>query len=327
MSGSMRRGSGFTIIAGGSAVVLFILAISGLTALFTGFDKTNGGEIAVVRNGGPLDNNKIRQIIDPASSLTWTGLWSNTHKYPAQQRFYTITASEKGGDRPGVDVVSVPTSDGVNTGIEGTIYFTLNLDHNLLKKFDDAYGTRKFRGFDGTYRYPYDGDKGWSSFLDQIVRPVIDNDLREQINNFRCSELVSSCALVQNTGTQNPVTVQAKSNNGNIAKIQSAINTSLASDLEQTLGGNYLTNIKFNLVRVSLPVKVQAAVDDAQAAFAQVTQAQAAVQKAQLEARANEERQKGYQNCPACAQIDELKAIPPSVTTFAPGAGFAITSK
>jgi hypothetical protein len=35
----------------------------------------------------------------------------------------------------------------------------------------------------------------------------------------------------------------------------------------------------------------------------------------------------GTEQCPACAQIDTLKAIPPNVTTFAPGSGFAVTSK
>lgn len=58
----------------------------------------------------------------------------------------------------------------------------------------------------------------------------------------------------------------------------------------------------------------------------QGTDSSAFAAQAQVEAKANEERQKGYQACPACATIDTLKAIPPTVTTFAPGAGFAITA-
>jgi hypothetical protein len=50
------------------------------------------------------------------------------------------------------------------------------------------------------------------------------------------------------------------------------------------------------------------------------------IASATAEATANSQRQKGDENCPACAQIDLLKAIPPSVTTFAPGAGFAVTT-
>jgi len=59
-----------------------------------------------------------------------------------------------------------------------------------------------------------------------------------------------------------------------------------------------------------------------------VAPAQAKVASATAEAAANSQRQKGYGNCPACTQIDLLKAIPPSVTTFAPpGAGFAVTTR
>ena len=117
-----------SILGGMLAVVLVLLAV------VTGFDKTSGGEVGVVRNGGPLDNNKIRQVIQPASNLTWTGLWSSTHKYPSQQRFYTITSDDKGGDRPGVDVVRVPSSDGVDMGLEGTLYFSLSTEEASLRE-------------------------------------------------------------------------------------------------------------------------------------------------------------------------------------------------
>jgi regulator of protease activity HflC (stomatin/prohibitin superfamily) len=312
---------------GALAAAFFVVGLVLLIGIFSGLTKTSGGEVAVVRNGGPFDNHRIRQLIQPASGLTWIGWWSSVHKYPAQQRFYTITSDAGRGDRAGVDVVHTPTSDGVNVGIEGTIYFTLNLDPRALRTFDNKFGTRKFRGLDGGLRYAYSGDDGWSGFLDQIVRPVIDNDLREQINTFRCADLVSSCALVQNAGstTGTPKGLGGQSNNGNIAKVQEAINSSLSVDLRQTLGGDFFTGIRFNLVRITLPTKLQGAVDDAQAAFAQVTQAQARVQSAKADAEANRIRQRGYQDCPACARIDELKAIPPSVQTYAPGAGFAVT--
>src|SRR3954468_14051217 len=85
------------------AVVVVIVALVTLPNLFSGFDRTTGGEIAVVRNGGVFDNNRIRQIIDPGSSMTWTGWGSKSHKYPAQQRFYTITSDTRRGERVGVD--------------------------------------------------------------------------------------------------------------------------------------------------------------------------------------------------------------------------------
>ncbi|MDF3300365.1 SPFH domain-containing protein [Streptomyces tropicalis] len=318
----MLRRTRLLIVA---AVALAIVLITTIVSLIGGFDRTDGGQVAIVRNGGMFDNRNIRQIIQPASGLTWRGLYSTSHKYPAQQRFYTITAKANAGDRSGVDVVHTPSSDGVDMGIEGTLYFSLNLDQKTLRDFDDKFGTRTFTAANGRTYHAYDGDEGWSAFLDQIIRPVIDNDLREQISRFRCAELVSSCSLVQNNGSASGSKVAGKSNNGNIAAVQNAINSSLAEDLESTLGDKFLMGLRFNLVRISLPDNVQQAVDKAQAAFAAVSEAQAKVAQARAEAAANEARQQGYSKCPACATIDEMKAIPPNVSTFAPGQGFAVT--
>src|SRR5690348_9963752 len=115
-----------------AALIGVVVLITALAATFGGFDKTSGGEVGVVRNGGWFDNNRVRQVIQPGSGLTWTGLYSKSHMYPAQQRFYTITADAHRGDRTGVDVVNTPSGDGVEMGIEGTIYFTLNLDPQAM---------------------------------------------------------------------------------------------------------------------------------------------------------------------------------------------------
>lgn len=324
----MRR----RIILAVTGVIAVLVLIIGLSMYFTSFDRTDGGQIAVVRNGGPLDNNQIRQTLQPGSARTYVGLYSTSHKYPSQQRFYTITSDPKRGDRSGVDVEQDPTSDGVEIGIEGTIYFNLNLDKATIESFDNKYGTRTYPGFgNATAKHAWDGDEGWDDFLDAIVRPVVSNDLREQIGDFRCSELQAACALVQNNGSNAnstktaDIVSQGQKNNVNIAKIQDAINTSLADDLKSTLGGDFFTNVHFNLSKITLPSQVQTAINNAQAAFAAVTEAQAKVAQATADASANTQREKGYEKCPACATIDTLKAIPPTVTTFAPGAGFAIT--
>ncbi|SCE94927.1 SPFH domain-containing protein [Micromonospora mirobrigensis] len=321
----------FAIVGSVLAAVLVLIVAAG--ALVSGFDKTAGGEVGVVRNGGWLDDNRVRQVVPAGSARTWTGLYSTMHRYPAQQRFYTITADPARGDKTGVDVVNTPSSDGVEMGIEGTIYFTLNLNAKALEQFDTKFGTRQFRGVDGTLRYAYDGDEGWSSFLDAIVRPVIDNDLRIQISKFRCAELVSSCALVQNGAQRAPAAgpgdpdAAGQANNTNIAKVQEAVNESLPKDLAEMLGGDFFEGIKFNLARVTLPQAVQEAVNKAQAAYAAVSEAQAKVAQARAEADANKTRQQGYNACSACAQIDIIKALPPGVTTYAPGAGATVPLK
>jgi regulator of protease activity HflC (stomatin/prohibitin superfamily) len=324
-SAARERSAAPRLIVG--AVATVITLVVGGSLLSGVFAKTGPGEVAVVRNGGPAAS-EIRVVLQPASSLTWAGFFHSTHAYPASQRFYTITADPAGGDKPGVDVESVPTRDGVQVGIEATVYFTLNTDPSVLSTFDDKYGNRTFRSFDGQQEFAWEGSDGWSAFLDQIVRPVISNNFREQIGNFRCQELVSSCALVQNNGAatgSGAVLSDSNQNNVNIAKVQEAVRTGLISDVSSTLGGAFIENFQVNLVKVSLPENVQTAVNNAQAAFAQVTEAQAKVQSAKAEAQANEQRQKGYAACPACAAIDQLKAIPSTITTYAPGAGFAVT--
>jgi len=309
----------------GRAFLLVLVAVAAVATLPTAVTKTAGGEVAVIRNGGPLNNNRIRRIVPPASGVTWIGFFSQKHPYPAQQRFYTITGDASRGERSGVDIENLPTADGVEVGVEGTVYFQLTTDEAALRAFDDKYGTRTYRGQDGEFRYAWQDEEGWSTFLDQIVRPVISNALREQIGSVQCSELQASCALVQNGGSLQAVNASAGKSNLRIAKIQEAINTTLAEDFTQTLGGAFIANVRFNLAKITLPGTVQDAINKSQAAFAAVTEAQAKVKQAEAEATANTARQKGYQNCPACAQIDMLKAIPPNVTTFAPGSGFAVT--
>ena len=324
----MKRAAGLVLAAFALAIVVD-LAKEAATP--------DPGQIGVVRNGKAwfwppdwFDNHNIRQVIAPGAGTTWTGLGSQTHWYPADtvQRNYAITSNPTLAASTGVDVVEVPTNDGVRVGLEGTFYFTTSFNGSrsggaVAKSFDDRFGVRQFRANGSTdSRYPWDGRDGWVAFLDQVIRPIIDNDLRQSIATVTCAELVSSCALVHQ---QSLSAIQGRDNNANIQKVQNAINASLKDDVRSTLGGDYFSNIQFRLSRVALPGPIQSQIDNAQAQFASVGSAQAKVLQATLEAKANEERQNGYRGCPACAQIDELKAIPPNVTTFAPGAGFAVT--
>ncbi|MGW0805919.1 SPFH domain-containing protein [Nonomuraea sp. NPDC002799] len=295
------------------AVIAALIAIPLLIGGVGGMERTSGGEVAVIRDGGLFDDNQVRQVIDPGSGLTWTGMWSSTHLYPAQQRFYTITADAKRATTLGVDVVTVPSSDGVNLGIEGTLYFTLNLDHATLRTFDDKYGTRTFRAQDDRALYPWDGDEGWSAFFGQAVRPAVDNALRGQIGAMRCAELVPSCALLAASD------LKPQGGNAGIAKVQEAVNASLTRDLPVTLGGAFLTGLRFTLVKVTLPGEVQQAVDRSLAASAAVAEAEAKVDQAKAEAEANRARQDGYDKCPACAEIEKLKSLPQGITVYAPG--------
>lgn len=301
-----------------TAVVVVGALFVGIPALMS-FDSTDAGHVKVVRNGAPWGDKKISKVIQPGSGASYVGIWTTVHEYPATQSSYTITDDPKEGDTPGVDVISVPSQDGVQMGIQGTLYFSLNTEKKAIEEFDDKFGTRGF-SYGGESGNAYDGTKGFGIFLNQIVRPVINNAVRQAIATKKCSDLLASCALVQNTGQAVDLT-KVPNGNVNITDVQSAIDAALQNDINATLGGNYFTGIKFTLNKVDVPQNVQDAINQAQTAFANVSKSQAAIAAAQADAKANETRQQGYNACPTCAQIDELHALPPGVTVFAPGAG------
>ena len=312
MPGSVDRRRVALAIVGALAAVLFVVfAFSGF-----GLARMDAGHVGVVRNGGPLDDRNIRQILAPAQNLTWTGwLSQDPHPYPAAnvQRFYTITADPRRGDRAGVDVVQVPTRDGVQVGMEGTLFFNFVGESNprLLREFDNNFGTRTFpRGDSDERLYPWEGDEGFAAMLDTVLRPIINNDLRQEVGQFRCAELVSSCALVAQGQRGGEPTPESEDSEANLQRIQQKINTSLAADIERTLGSGYFTNIRFNLSRVTLPENVQQAIDQAQSEFAGVSRARARVRQAQFQNQANRLLAKTYRDSPELAQIEAIKSIP-----------------
>src|SRR5215212_1224516 len=102
---------------GAAVLVAGVVALIGLTGCYT---KPQAGEIGVVRNGGPLDNHNIRQVVPNGAGNTWNGWWSTTHYYPvsSQQRYFRFATCD-GGKCDGADAlaITVPTSDGVDVTI------------------------------------------------------------------------------------------------------------------------------------------------------------------------------------------------------------------
>jgi len=291
--------------------VLLIVGVSGARVA-----RMDIGHVGVVRNGGPFDSRSIRQVVNPGSRLTWIGWFSqNPHKYPASHvtRLYTVTADAKRGARDGSDVITLPTRDGVQVGIEAAVYYRFvgEKDPETLKRFDGSVGTRPFRTPSGELLYPYQGDAGWNAMVDSIFRPMLENELRKQIGSFRCAELVTSCALVRG-----PAATGLRSPSANLPRIQERIDSSLERDLTSTLSQPYFWDIRFRLARVTLPGNVQTAVDDAQAKFAGVNGARAEMRQARYINARNRLLSQTYNKSPALANIETMKALPRSATVI-----------
>jgi hypothetical protein len=288
-----------------------IVAVSGVR-----IERGSAGTVAVVRNGGPLDSRTIRQVIMPGQSLTYTGMFSQSpHVYPASHVTlkYTVTGRQTTRPQPAVDTIVLPTKDGVQVGIDAAVFFNFVADADLaaLQLFDKSIGTRHFTTPTGRSLYPWQGESGFSAMLDSLFRPVLENDLRKEVGQFKCAALVSSCSLVRRTGAS-----RMNAPGESIARIEARINDSLVSDLEQALGDRYFMDIRFRVARVTLPKNVQRAVDSAQAEFAAVNSAQAELRQARFIARRNRLLGNTYNRSPGLAAIEALKAIPQGSTVI-----------
>jgi SPFH domain / Band 7 family len=310
-------------IAATALVVVLVGVVPGISFL-AGLTKADGGHVVVVRNGGPFDDNSIRQVIQPNSSLVSTGLYSSGHPYPSTQRNFKVSGAQNADSN---EVINVPTKDGVLVGVEGTFYFDVNFtDQTVMRSFDDKYGTRTYPLAGGGSTYAWDGDDGWSAFLSFTLGNLVQNVLRQEIGDVECADLVASCSLAATSSAQAAAAVNPNANgNETINQVQQAVNDGFTKDVDDVLGVPVLIHPRFVLSKVDLPANVQDAINKAQAACAGVTESQAALQKAQIDAQANAARQSGYNSCSTCAQIDILKALPPGLTTYAPGSGFAVT--
>jgi regulator of protease activity HflC (stomatin/prohibitin superfamily) len=280
--------------------------------------REDSGHVGVVRNGGPWNNRRIRQILKPSSGLTYAGLFSQSpREYPAAKvvLFYTITNDPKRGSRLGADFVQVPTRDGVQVGLEGTVFFRFmgETDVNLLKRFDQTFGTRKFpvAGTDRS-RYPWEGpDEGFAAMLDSVFRPVLDNNLRAEVGGFECADLVASCSLIRRVSGSSPT---RSDTSANIAKVEQRISQALNIDLARTLGGNYFRSIRVRIAKVTLPENVQGEVNSVQQQYVAVNGARAALKGARYQAQRNELLARAYNGSPALAKIDEIRAAPKGST-------------
>jgi regulator of protease activity HflC (stomatin/prohibitin superfamily) len=297
-------------------LVLALIAI-GLIVLVSGarVARQNIGYVGVVRNGGPLDTRTIRQVLEPGQGLTWIGLFSQTpHQYPAANvnRTYTVTGDPRRGNRAGVDVLTVPTRDGVQVGIEATVFLRFVGESNLkaLLRFDVSYGTRRFTAADGRHLYPWNGDDGFYAWLDALFRPVLDYDIRKEIGRFKCAELVASCSLVTQGAAAGTVPIV------NSDEIATRIGRSLTLDFERTIGQPYLNDLRVRIAHVKLPSNVQRAIDTVQAKYAAVNGAVAEYRQAQYQAKRNRLLGATYNKSPALAEIDALKAIPSGSTVI-----------
>ena len=129
--------------------------------------------------------------------------------------------------------------------------------------------------------------------LDAVFRPVLDFDVRKEIGQFQCAELVASCSLVSQGAGARPVPL------ADADDIARRISTAVERDLDRTIGHPYFSDIRVRIARVQLPATVQTAIDHAQAQFAAVNASRAELQQARYQAKRNRLLGETYNHSPA----------------------------
>lgn len=295
--------------------VLIVLVI-GLNFL-TKFKAVDQGHVCVVREGGPFDGRSIAQVRQPGSGVTNIGLFNKQFCFPATQRNYIISNDPRLADSKTVDSLTVSTLDAVNVGVEGQALFELNTDPDVVKLFYRKYGARTYNG-----QHPYDGDSGWSSFLQVYVRPALETSLREAIGEFNCTELNNTCQYVTNADEALKGNVKQVSNTQNLQKAADRIQSQLTDNVNQILGGKFFDNIRwqFSGRGITFSPAVQNQITAAQTkrtevatqrleAQRQVAEAVGLRQVADQQAKAIELKAKAYRNNPAQVRIEVAKAL------------------
>lgn len=256
---------------------------------------TKQNQVGVVVSGGPFDKKRPIQFIKPGQGVSWAGIFNRTHRYPAHQvnRWVGFNSASMQEDKP----YYATTKDGFRVGLKGRIYFRFigEKNPNLSMKFDREYGSRKFEG-----AHPYDGDNGFSKFLDTMVLPVVKNSLRQEINKINCAELDRSCALIAEHKDEA---------NTELKYIEAKLNKEIAADIQSKLGDNYLLDFRTNILETELSEDVQRQVNQVSVSRSRIKQKQLDVEAAIQEAKAITIRGKALLRNPQIACIEAAKEL------------------
>lgn len=305
---SVRRVA-IAVGVGLAALIFLIIAAGSLKSVAP-------GEICVVQEGGPLDGRGVSDVRQPSSGVAFIGTFNSQRCFPATERNYVLSADPNQSDREAVDFFETPSRDAVQVRIEGQALFRLSTNEKVVEQFYRRFGVRTFNGL-----HPYDGNDGWTSFLNVQFRPILENALREAIGQYRCVELNNTCAYVQDPNAAAQGKVETADNVQNLAEVQTKIAETFQADLNDTLGGPFFEGIRFRLVQVRFDPELQASIVRATAARADVAtkrlEAQQKVETAigdrrvaEQKARAIRSTRNAYRDNPSQARIDGIRALP-----------------
>jgi regulator of protease activity HflC (stomatin/prohibitin superfamily) len=195
------------------------------------------GHVGMVYSAGPLDSNKYIKTLAPGSSrkvvarhpFDW---WNKVYSYPVTQRDYIISSNPNEGDVSGVDEISFPSKDRVNTTYNVALYFDINTDENIkgfsggmLQKFHERIGVK----------YEAWTPEGWNAMLRAKFRKPLESALQQETSKYTSDEIYGDKKF----------------------QIEKDISAVIDDRIVDLLGDKYFKNFKLKITKAEPPESVK----------------------------------------------------------------------
>jgi hypothetical protein len=144
-----------------------------------GLEGSETNEIGLVYSGGWIEDKEFKEFLPAGSTNKATGFGSKTYRYRIDQRSYRADAKGNGADTQPAVVVS---NDDQRLRVDYQLYFKLNQDEKILRKFHENIGVK-------TQAWT---DDGWKQMLRDYFEPQIERSLEAAALGFNWRDLYAS---------------------------------------------------------------------------------------------------------------------------------------
>lgn len=161
---------------------VLLLALGGSAC---GMESSAINEIGLTYTGGWIEDKEFKGFLEPGASNNSTGFGSKTYRYRTDQRTFIAGPQIPNMDedrQPDVGPVLIVSDDDVRLQVDYQLYFKLNRDKDVLRKFHENLGVK-------TDAWT---TKGWRQLLQQYFAPQIERAMESAGLKARWRDLYGS---------------------------------------------------------------------------------------------------------------------------------------
>lgn len=245
-------------------IPIAIIAVMALAfaALVFNWDSTDTDEVGLVYSSGPIEGRHFQEMVPSGSSLQFLGILDYMVKLPANQRTYIVAENANEGDVAGGELITATDSEGVAMQFATSSTFDLNQSADKLNKFYLEICTK----YDDCYDKDGTNDDGWAMMLNDYYRKAQESALQQVTQQYTVDQLMQE----------------------DRSDFQRMVAAATQQKVEDNMGGEYLTDITFQIQRPIPPTSVQNKYNEQKAAELQTEVKREEVQQAEQQANAAE---------------------------------------